>query len=764
MKYYFPISLFLLCAGFWQTAGSQTLLKGKVYDRTTKEAVARASVRIQDGTIGTLTDATGRFTLSVQTGDSLVVSSLNYGTRIVAATAGKAIALDKRDNKLLEIVVSGSRTAQRRSEVPAAISTIDAQTIKDTRATRLDQLLNKATGVFMVNLGNEQHEMSIRQPLGTRSLFLYLEDGIPIRTSGIYNHNALLEMNMAATQRIEIIRGPASSLYGAEAIGGAVNVITISPPAVSSGTASLQLNNTGYKRADISAGTTLGKWGLVISGYYANRHDGPIDYSDFHKTALTVRADYKASDRTTWSNSVTYIDYYSDMTGALDSLQFARKDYTSPYSFTYRKVKALRARSRLTTQWNSRSQTQLSVLYRNNSTGQNPSYYITDDPANALLANGQINENAFSSYLLIAQHQQRFSWLNSRLIAGLSADISPSTYTARYIRIQRDHEGNYIAYDHTDSSLSDYATGINNLAAYTQYEMSPMPGLKLVGGLRYDRYRYNFRNHLPPSASSGSPSTLRTFGRLTPKVGFTYNYHDVGFYGNYSQGYVPPQVTELFNKVKVPFLKPQTFFNYEIGGWLSLADHKLYADWSLYLLNGTNEIISVKQDDGTTQNQNAGKTRHAGIEYGLNYRPSSQWSFRLSATNARHTLVKDIEKGASGNVDYSGNRMSAAPAFIANAEASWKPAFVKGLHLSLEWQRLGKYYMDNANSGRYNGFNVINLRAGYTTGHFEVWTHALNLLNKYYATIATKSAYGYSYNLGDPFALNIGVAYHFGKP
>ncbi len=85
--------------------------------------------------------------------------------------------------------------------------------MEDTKATRIDQLVNKISGVNMVNLGNEQHQMSIRQPMTTKSLFLYLEDGIPIRTTGVYNHNALLEMNMPAAAQIEIIKAPPLPLW-----------------------------------------------------------------------------------------------------------------------------------------------------------------------------------------------------------------------------------------------------------------------------------------------------------------------------------------------------------------------------------------------------------------------------------------------------------------------------------------------------------------------------------------------------------------------
>ena len=660
-------------------------------------------------------------------------------------------------NKLQEMIVTANRTAQKRIEAPVAIGTISTQTITDTKANQLDQLLNKVSGVFMVDLGNEQHEMSIRQPMSTAGVFLYLEDGIPIRTTGVYNHNALLEMNMTATQRMEIVRGPASALYGAEAIGGAVNVITQTPPATPTGYLSIQGNNNGYKRADAQFGTTTGKWGLVASGYYANRTNGPIQYSDFHKTAVTLRADYQANDQLTWTNSLTYINYYSDMYGSLDSMHFAQRNYNTPYSFTYRKVSALRARSQLNYRWTSHSITQLTLLYRDNSVGQNPSYYISNSLADPFLANGQINNNSFHSYLALAQHQQQFGWLDSKLITGVSADISPSSYTARYIRIRRDAKGNYGSYTDTDSLLSNYSTGINNLATFFDYEIVPVKGFHLTTALRYDFFHYNFINTLPPSASTGAANTHNNFHRLTPKIGVTYNYKGIGFYANYSQGYVPPQVTDLYNGVQVPYLKPQTFFNYEIGGWFSLWKNHLYVDWSLYRLDGTDQIISVRQNDGAFINQNAGKTRHTGIEYGLTWRPSEEWTLRVSASNSDHKFIVQYEN----NKDYSGNQMAAAPPFIANSELTWRPSFLKGWRISAEWQHLGSYWMDDANTQRYGGFDILNLRTGYRWHEWEVWINALNAGNTYYAALATRSTYGHSYNLGDPREVTIGLSYHF---
>lgn len=761
MKFFINCVIALLIVLTGASTYGQNNCSGKVIDVATHEPVAQASIQIKNTNKGTITNNKGEFSLPLtDTTTELVISSLGYHPVTITNTSLQKqglVSLQSNNNSLQEIVISASRTAQKRSEAPVAIATISKQTMEDTKATRIDQLVNKVSGVNMVNLGNEQHQMSIRQPMTTKSLFLYLEDGIPIRTTGVYNHNALLEMNMPAARQIEIIKGPSSSLYGAEAIGGAINIITQAPPAILSGQASVQINNNGYKRADVQVGNTFGKFGLLISGYYANRQNGPIEHSNFHKTGITIRGDYAISDKTKWVNDITYVNYFSDMLGSLDSVHFANKDYSTPQTFTYRKVPALRYKSQLFHQWNSNSSTQVSFVFRDNSVQQNPSYRVKNITTDPTRAYGEINESAFNTYMLIAQHQQSFNFLNSKLIAGISVDNSPSTYSSNFINIDRDSRGYYVSYATTDSVLSQYKTGINNLASYVHYEAEILRGLKLTAALRYDFYHYDFENALPPSAFTGAPSTTNNFKRFSPKVGATYNYKGVGLYANYSEGFVPPQISELYTGVKVPYLGPQTFYNYEVGGWFSLLKNKLYADWSYYLLNGTNEIITVKNPDNSTENQNAGKTKHTGIEYGITYRPVNSLSIRFSAANSKHTFGDYVEKG----VAYNNNELAGGPRFIANAEVSYKPVFVKGLRVSAEWQHIGSYYMDNANSKKYDGFDLLNLRAGYNIRQFEVWVNALNATNTYYSTYASKSGSTLSYNLGDPREFTVGVAYKF---
>ena len=216
-------------------AFAQNKITGKVIDAATNQPLQGATVTDLQNKINRISDQNGNFSLPEET-DSIRVSSIGYYTLKSAVNEQKmVISLSPSFANLNEVIVSGNREVQKRTEVPVAIDVISKTQINDTKATRLDMLVNKVPGVFMVDLGNEQHSMSVRQPLGYSNLFLYLEDGIPIRTVGDFNHNALIEINQASLQRIEVIKGPASSLYGSEAVGGALNFITQSPSPFLSG-------------------------------------------------------------------------------------------------------------------------------------------------------------------------------------------------------------------------------------------------------------------------------------------------------------------------------------------------------------------------------------------------------------------------------------------------------------------------------------------------------------------------------------------------
>ncbi|RZL02500.1 MAG: TonB-dependent receptor, partial [Pedobacter sp.] len=405
-----------------------------------------------------------------------------------------------------------------------------------------------------------------------------------------------------------------------------------------------------YKRTDFNLSNTYKKLGIFIGGYYADQNQADKEHNDFNKTAVTIRADYTFNTKLKLTTVADFIRYKTDQKGGLDSAHFYNKDYLSSYRFTYRRVDAFRLRSTLNKEWNEGNKTSLTFLHRNSTIGQNPFYYISNTATNPLKAKGQINEDAFKSYGAILQHTTKLTSIDAKIISGLSIDHSPATYFARFIDIDRDANNVYYSYTLKDSLLTNYQVNLLNTAAYTQFEYKPAPKLKIVAALRYDRLDYQFNNHLLPGAFTGSPDAKDHFDNLTPKLGFTYNFdNNKGVYVNYSVGFAPPNITDLYTGVKVPVLAPSTYNNYETGGWISFAKNKVYAEVSLYKLDGTNEIVNVRLADGSYQNQNAGKTSHKGIEANIKYSPLNELSVRIGGTYAEHKYIHYIEQGK----DYS---------------------------------------------------------------------------------------------------------------
>lgn len=737
---------------------SQDKIVGKVVDGATHQPLQGATITDLRNNLHIVTDGNGNFNLPNR-GDSVRVSSLGYSSVIIAVNQQNSlISLSPSFANLNEIIVSGNREVQKRTEVPVAIDVISKTQINETKASRLDMLVNQVPGVFMVDLGNEQHSMSVRQPLGYSSLFLYLEDGIPIRTVGDFNHNALIEINQASLQRIEVIKGPASSLYGSDAIGGALNFITESPSPYLSGKVQVEGGTRGYKRTDFGISNTYKKLGVYFGGYYADQNQNIEEHNDFHKTALTFRADYDFNNKTKLTTVADYINYKTDQKGGLDSTHFYNEDYMSFYRFTYRKVDAFRLRSTLSKKWNENNHTNFTLFYHHSAIGQNPFYSVADDAGNSSKATGQINVDGFNSYGAIVQHTMKLNAVHSKWITGASADFSPATYLARFINIHRTPQGVYDQYQATDSALTDYNVGLLNTALYTQLEYNPVTKLRVVLAARYDRLDYNFNNHLQPGAYSGAPDAVNHFDHFTPKLGFTYDFgNNRGAYANYSVGFAPPDITDLYRGVQVPTLQPSSYKNYEIGGWLAFDNNKGSVEISLYQLNGKNEIVSTRLSDGTYIDENAGATSHKGIELNIKYAPVKEINFRVGGTVAKHKYVDYIEKGKS----YSGNEMPQSPAYILNGELSYKPHYFKGFRISLEGESMGSYFTDPQNTSRYNGFTVFNTRTGYEFKKFETFINWINFTNKNYAVTVEKSAYGTSYRPGQLSTATIGVAYHF---
>ena len=250
---YTSIGLCLCCIA----AFGQYKIEGRIYDAETKEPAVGATVQLANNlSVGTTTNAQGFFQLNCsEQYPELNVSMIGYENQQVKTCDGPlSISMASRAEEMQTVVVTANREASLRTETPIAISKLSTKLIDETKPTQLVEALNKVPGVLMVNLNNEQHSMAIRQPMTTNAYFLYLEDGVPIRPLGVFNHNALLEISQFAISSVEVVKGPVSSIYGAEAIGGAVNFIMQRPTLVPTAKVGVQFDNFGFRRVQFGGG------------------------------------------------------------------------------------------------------------------------------------------------------------------------------------------------------------------------------------------------------------------------------------------------------------------------------------------------------------------------------------------------------------------------------------------------------------------------------------------------------------------------------
>lgn len=165
---------------------------------------------------------------------------------------------DNEPAQLEEVAVSGTREAARKFETAATIGVIKGEAIRNAKATHPTEIMGRIPGVWVNITGGEGHQTAIRQPLTTAPVYSYLEDGIPVRSTGFFNHNALYEANIPQAGGIEVTKGPGSALYGSDAIGGVVNILSRRPPGKVEVEASVDVGSFGWKRLLLAGGNAFG--------------------------------------------------------------------------------------------------------------------------------------------------------------------------------------------------------------------------------------------------------------------------------------------------------------------------------------------------------------------------------------------------------------------------------------------------------------------------------------------------------------------------
>ena len=689
---------------------------------------------------------------------------------LVAAFPAASIPAYAQLNALPDITVTGTREGQRIEQTPASIGVVREDAVKLVKPGHPSQILGQVPGTAAGVTNGEGHNTAIRQPFTTAPVYLFLEDGIPIRSTGFFNHNALYEINLPQSGGLEVNRGPTTALYGSDAIGGAVNVLTRMPPAATEFALFAEAGSFGWKRILGSAGTTAGDAGLLVN---ANRThtDGWRSRTAYDRESLTARWDH-ALDANTVVKTVLSTTDIDQETGANSPLVMA--DYLDNPTRNYKPIAFRRvSATRLSAAWEREmGDTLLSVTpyYRDNSMDLLASFKLTAGAG----GDNTISYGSNQSYGLQAKWRKDFDQRRARLIVGVDMESSPGARKEDRINVTVSGAGAsriYSAYT-VGARVYDYKVTFRGISPYIHGEYSLNERLRLSAGLRHDHVGFKFENNikatsvLATSQYGQAGDTSISYDHLSPKFGATWALSaDTHLYGSLNHSFRAPSEGDLFRpatSTTAPLaalaaqsaltLKPVKGDQAEIGlrGRAAGISYDLVA----YELVKTDDILTYTDPvTSIRSSSNNGSTRHRGVELALGLPLAKSWRADLALSKAEHHYKTWI---VPGGTTLSGKEMAAAPRTLANSRLTWTPN--DSSSVQLEWVHLGSYWLDDANTDKYKGHDLLNLRGGIALGkQLRLSASINNLADKRYADSASISSGVPVASPGLPRSFNLGL-------
>lgn len=660
-----------------------------------------------------------------------------------------------------EVTVTGTREGELVAETPTTIAIIKQKAIQELHPTHPNEVMGKVPGVWINKAGGEGHMTAIRQPLNTNPVYLYLEDGVPTRSTGFFNHNALYEVNLPMSGGIEVNKGPGSALYGSDAIGGVVNVLTRRPPAKMAVEGNGEVGSFGWRRLLLTGGDSFGNNG-VRGDLNVTHTDGWIEKTAFDRQSATFRWDRAIGDSAFLKSTATYSNIDQESSGSAnitkdDLLHNPRRNY-SP--ITYRKVEALRLTAAYEKEADSRL-VSITPYFRHDTMDIMPSWSMTYDQT--------VYETFNDSYGLMLKYRQDFLPLRTRLIIGADIDYSPGGRREDSITttVAPGTAGDSKVYDsyNVGSRIFDYDVTYRGISPYLHGEFSPTTRLRISGGLRYDMIEYAYDNKMGTAPTSvvttigtkvygHADDTDTDYQHLSPKLGMTYALTETmsGFI-SFNHAFRTPSEGQLFRPsssstaakalatAKAALsLKPVKVDSYETG--IRDKDGKgIDYEVSLYYMAKEDDVVSYLDPiDSVRKVTNAGQTIHKGIEVGLGVPVTGEWRVNTALSYSKHTFDHWVE---SSTTIYDGKEMALAPRTIGTSSILYAPTGEKKGRAELEWVTLGSYWLDPANTTKYSGHDLFNLRGGYPIKkEVELYGSVTNLFDKRYAETGALSFSG----------------------
>ncbi len=660
-------------------------------------------------------------------------------------------AADLPDDDIETLVVTATRDEQKALEVDAGIGVKGGDEIELDDAALQKELLNSLAGVLITQTGSTLgHMTSIRMPINTGPYYLFLQDGIPLQSSGFFNHNGLAYGNFTTAGSVEVLKGAGTALYGSDSVAATINIRS----RIEAGTRlRAEAGSDGFQRLRFGLGRDFTDYSLGLD-LSAQRDDGWRDHtaSERDEFSLTHRLDLSAGGQLLTRVTANRTD--AEMAGSLIGLDALEQDPTSVGDIQSALDSGLEINrkfdsARISSEWTRDldEQRSVSIIGYLRSTRNR---YIATWQRN--LPHNDSQQDSFGLLMKMDIEQERRKWI-------LGADLEVTQSSLVYTQL----------FDYTPSGwgspvpageIYNYDVDYLALAPYLRLEQSLGDDLLLTAGLRYDSNRFDYTNNLSDGQYDGSSYSRPgddldpDFDHWSPKLSLGWKIDErQRMYFRYANGFRIPQASRLYSLKTDNIesdLDPEVTDTLEIG--YKRGNDGFYLEAALYAMRIDDSIVRRENADGDRYYVNGGETRHRGLELTLGSQLTRDLALRLAASRSQHEYVDDPV--------YGDNEQASAPKTLANLRLLYRPRSLQGLLAMLEFQHVGEYWLDDANSRSYDGYTVANLKALYRVDeHLQLNLKINNLEDEIYAERASYSYGKEKYTPAAPRQIFVGLEY-----
>ncbi len=608
-----------------------------------------------------------------------------------------------------EVVIRGTLKPDTLRYVPASVAVLDAKLLRQNDGTVITSLINQVPGVYMQQGAINTNRITVRG-IGGRSQYstnrvkAYV-DGIPVSTAA--GTTVIEDIDLDVTESVEILKGPASSIYGT-GLGGVINLYTVRS-AETNVRAGITAGSFGMVKQSLSAGTR-GERGNIRAAYNRLRSDGFRENMAYDRQSLTLNGGYRINAKTEVRGLAILTRMKGHIPSSLNETDFNLRPDAADGNWAA--ARGYESYDRL----------------------------IAGVTALRRFGDGLRGEVTLFTHIIDAYEPRPFDILDesrtglggralfhyTHSIAGRAAELSfggefiGETYRGGTI------ENRYRQFPGRGSIPGEVLTGNaqvrENLNVFAQHGTSLSEKWKFEAGLNLNSTAYRLDDLF--AADSADQSGRYRYGAvLSPRAGLTFEaVRGRVLYATVSHGFSAPGVEETLTPTGTvnTDLLPETGVNYEAGLKAEWLDGRLYTEGALYTVDIRNLLVARRIGDDRFIGINAGAVRHTGGELYLSGKipAGAKWLIKPYVTGSVHRFR--FTDFIDGDADYGGNAVTGVPDRTANAGIEAERA--GGWHFRVNAFHAGAVPLNDANSAFSAPYTLINLRAAYETQVFKKYT------------------------------------------